>query len=279
MPIQVIWEKSYKPQIGNTTIPMSCTGKGDLLDNQKANYGDNTAGTVNIGEYPNGIITRVGIPSSSQMDATTGIIEDAWLATAYSTLTSGANSLLPTSFTSADYNTIQDSNMDDPATAQNNPRVTSYVAKENAFRTLLLEEYCYYQKRYFFVLDKFLSELATVQGQAATQKINALKSGANSLNKRLNTLIQISNYVAMKRYDESKNAGITINSENAQLQTYRAKLQEHANILTKESNNADLYKRMVEYTTEKNKANTNLLTLYACLNIIALAMIVKLARD
>lgn len=260
---------------------MSCTGKGDLLDAEKSNYGANTSGTVNITEYPNGIISKTGIPSTNDMDIATGIIKDTWLANAFTTLTSGgASAMLPTALTSQDYTGIRDSQLEDPAAASGqNVAVTNFVNKENAFRTNLLEEYCYYQKRYFFVLDQFLSQLSTITGTSVTEKINALRSGATNLNKRLNTIIQISNFVAKKRYAEAKNAGITINSENAQLQSYRSKLQAQADILNKESSNADLYKRMVEYTTEKNKANTNLLTLYAGLNIIALAIIIKLARD
>ncbi len=259
---------------------MSCQGKGDLLTNEESSYGANASGTVTITEYPNGIISRIGVPGSTDMNIATGIINDTWLATAFTTLSTGQNAMLPVALSSSEYTSIQDSQLQDPAAAQDsNTAVTNFVNKENTFRAGLLEEYCYYQKRYFFVLDLFLAELSTVQGQNATAKINALRTGATNLNKRLNTLIQVSNFVASKRYAEAKNAGITINSENAQLQSYRSKLQAQADILTKESNNADLYKRMVEYTTEKNKANTNLLTLYAGLNIIALAIIIKLARD
>lgn len=259
---------------------MSCQGKGDLLDAERQSYGANASGTVTIAEYPTGIITKTNVPGTADMNAATGIINDAWLATAFTALSTGQNAMVPVALSSTDYTGIQDSQMQDPAEATGqNVAVATFVNKENAFRSSLLEEYCYYQKRYFFVLDQFLTELSTVQGQNATAKINALRIGATNLNKRLNTLIQVSNYVATKRYAEAKNAGITINSENAQLQSYRSKLQAQADILTKESGNADLYKRMVEYTTEKNKANTNMLTLYAGLNIIALAIIIKLARD
>jgi hypothetical protein len=55
-------------------------------------------------------------------------------------------------------------------------------------------------------------------------------------------------------------------------------LSEQNEILNRESAAADLHKRMVEYTIEKNKANTNLLTLYGVLNIVALSMIFYIAR-
>ena len=41
---------------------------------------------------------------------------------------------------------------------------------------------------------------------------------------------------------------------------------------------ADLRKRMVEYTKEKNRATNNLLTLYAVLNIVAIGVLVTLSR-
>ena len=55
-------------------------------------------------------------------------------------------------------------------------------------------------------------------------------------------------------------------------------LLEQRDILERETAAADLHKRMAEYTTEKNRANQNLLTLYAVLNVTALAMIFYIAR-
>jgi hypothetical protein len=62
------------------------------------------------------------------------------------------------------------------------------------------------------------------------------------------------------------------------LEQRRTELLKQQDILSRETATADLHKRMVDYTTEKNKANTNLLTLYGILNITAIAMIFYISR-
>ncbi len=155
----------------------------------------------------------------------------------------------------------------------------TFVTKENALQKAIKAEYCFYEARYFSALDSFLTTVsdASLRGQAADQVQSRLTT-VRQLNQRLIFLTQITNGIAKHRYSTSSRFQNEINTLNSRLSSRQKQLREQNEILNRESAAADLHKRMVEYTIEKNKANTNLLTLYGVLNIVALSMIFYIAR-
>jgi hypothetical protein len=155
-----------------------------------------------------------------------------------------------------------------------------YVTKVNTADETLKNEYCYYEKRYFASLNSFLSALANNslggnQDTVITGHLNLTKQ----LNMKLTYLTQLANAIAKERYSVTSEFQTGINSSNTTIQSQQQKLLEQRTILSKESSSVDLYKRMVEYTAEKNRANQNLLAMYGILNVTALAMIFYVARS
>jgi len=116
------------------------------------------------------------------------------------------------------------------------------------------------------------------QTTSNSSTLTSQQTAAVNLNKKLLLLTQIANAISKKRYTTSEQMNNEINNTNDLLKTRGKKLLEQNNILEKETATADLNKRMVQYTEEKNKANQNILALYGVLNIVALAMIVYVAR-
>ena len=155
----------------------------------------------------------------------------------------------------------------------------AFVTKENALQQTIKSEYCFYESRYFSALDSFLTTVsdASLRGQAADNVQSRLLT-LRQLNQKLIFLTQITNGIAKHRYATSSRFQNEINTLNSRLSARQKQLAEQNEILNRESAAADLHKRMVEYTIEKNKANTNLLTLYGVLNIVALSMIFYIAR-
>jgi hypothetical protein len=102
---------------------------------------------------------------------------------------------------------------------------------------------------------------------------------ARQLNQKVTLMAQITNGIAKYRYSETTQFQNEINSLNENLRQRQKRLLEQNKILRKETAAADLHKEMVRFTVEKNKANTNLLTLFGVLNITALAMIIYIARS
>jgi hypothetical protein len=100
-----------------------------------------------------------------------------------------------------------------------------------------------------------------------------------SINQKLILLSQIINQLSLSRYNSSQKYQKDINSLNETLRGKQEKLQEQRKILTKENASLDVNKRMVEYTSEKNRANNNLLAIYAALNVVAIAMIFYISKS
>jgi hypothetical protein len=155
----------------------------------------------------------------------------------------------------------------------------TYVQKENQVQTTLKQEYCFYERRYFSALNDFLTTVSntSLRGQAPAL-VDQKLSITRTLNQKLTLLTQITNGIAKARYSNTHTMQNEINSINGSLEKRRKELLEQREILMRESAAADLHKRMVDYTTEKNHANQNLLTLYGILNITAIAMIFYIAR-
>jgi hypothetical protein len=164
-----------------------------------------------------------------------------------------------------------------------NTPLSTYIEALNTFDTSLNDEYCFYEARYLSALNSFLNSLANAgtldATNATTQAIQQKLNQTKNLNKKLIYLTQVANALEAKRYSTAttlQNGNTTINTT---LATQQQKLLEQRQILTKETASADLYKRMVEYTTEKNRANQNLLVIYGVLNVTAIAMIFYVARS
>jgi hypothetical protein len=155
----------------------------------------------------------------------------------------------------------------------------TFVEKDQTLRENIKKEYCFYERRYFAALDSFLSSIAsTTLGADRDRLIKGKLDLTRMLNQKLTLLTQITSEISKTRYQLSQGMQNQINSLNKTLTVRRDQLLEQQDILSRETAAADLHKRMVEYTVEKNKANTNLLTLYGILNITAIAMIFYIAR-
>ena len=170
----------------------------------------------------------------------------------------------------------------------NNPNspLAAYVTKENELLNKIKGEYCFYEGRYRYALNILLDSVsqASLPASGASPTGNQSKFEVylpitRNLNQKLNDITQVINGIATERYKLSRQDSSEINNINQELSSRATDLQAQANILKSDSSAAELRKRMVEYTKEKNNATNNLLTLYAVLNIVAIGALVILARN
>jgi hypothetical protein len=215
--------------------------------------------------FPNGLLPDSMPPMPN------GLAEERWIMDYMSRLASQGRIAVPPSPKSLQSTPFASPESQDPLKA--------YVTKENQIQTSLKQEYCFYEKRYFSALNDFLTTVSNVslKGQASAL-VDQKLSIARALNQKLTLLTQITNGLAKRRYSTTQTMQGDINSINASLEKRRKELLEQREILYRETAAADLHKRMADYTTEKNYANQNLLTLYGILNITAIAMIFYVAR-
>ena len=156
--------------------------------------------------------------------------------------------------------------------------------KESATMQKIQAEYCYNYVRYSYALetlfDKLVStsKLSTLSDTDKTD-IQSKLTRAKQYNEKLNDIIQITNYIAQKRSSEMREQNADINSANANIKSTFDTLQAHAKILNSETSVSELRKRMVEFTEEKNRSALNLLSLYGFLNLVAIGLLVYIARS
>ena len=154
-----------------------------------------------------------------------------------------------------------------------------HIEREKELVESIKEEYCFYESRYFYALDSFLQALTdSSTGTSGTTVLNQRLENLKMLNKKLNIFIQITNRLAKQRYQNSQEYDSKINSINSSLQKRGNQIREQADIYNRESVRADMHKRLVEYTKEKNYANYNLLALYGVLNLVAIGILVYISK-
>ena len=148
----------------------------------------------------------------------------------------------------------------------------------------LKDEFCYTYSRYKYALDQLftkLTETSTSGTVTEDQKrtINTYLTKAREFNTKLNDLIQVSNFLSSKRVSDASEQSAEVNALNNNISSTFSTLQSHHAILQKENSEADLRKRMVEYTQEKNRSTQNLLQLYGVLNIVAIGLLLYIYRS
>jgi hypothetical protein len=164
----------------------------------------------------------------------------------------------------------------DPATG-NTPAAADISATKSNDDDLvarLKPEYCFFRSRYDVYLAAFLAEIGASSSRD-TVASELLKRLIN-LNDKLNAFATFVDWYSNAR------AGV-VNARTTALNTLNGKIQESASapsLFKVETSEAVLNtrKEMVRYTKEKNNAITNQISLWASLNVVAIAIIFHLYR-
>jgi acetolactate synthase small subunit len=215
--------------------------------------------------FPNGVV------DGETPELQNGLATEAWLKNKVSQLESQGRLPKPTR--------PQETQRAPFGAPESKDPLKEFVDKDNEFQTALKKEYCHYESRYFSALDGFLQSVADASLKGQSQSTVQVRLDlARSLNQKLTVLTQLVNAIGKYRYQSSSTFQNQINTLNVSLKDRQTELMAQAEILQRETAAADLHKRQVEFTIEKNKANQNLLALYGVLNIVALGMIFYIAR-
>jgi hypothetical protein len=154
----------------------------------------------------------------------------------------------------------------------NKTSVDDQVAVDSQFYKSVKTEYCWYENRYNYLLRKYLKLLMSDNKDDITLSVS-LNNATTDLNKRLQSLLEIMNYVAnerAKRVDTFRQRHIdgndSINKNIQRLADIKKKLS---------SNNLRLstQREMQVYTEEKNRALRVQVTVFAILNVVALGVV------
>lgn len=160
-----------------------------------------------------------------------------------------------------------------------------YLKKVDELIKNVEAEYCFYESRYKYSLEKLLNVINqgymnnTGDVQTIIQKY---LSSTQELNQRLNDLTQIINGITEDMISAMPGLDKQIKDFDDKMKIEQKKLQAQNKIISSGQAVTELNKQMVKFTEEKAKYSNNILGLYSFLNIVALGLLVyvyKSARD
>lgn len=166
-----------------------------------------------------------------------------------------------------------------------NPQTSTaaaYRAKAKALLDSAKAEYCFYNARYKAALDylfagirNLTTNLTTGSGSADLQQVvESRLEKTQTLNRKLNDLIQIMNKVTEKLMNSSSTLQEEIVRFTTTLRNNKEKLEKQNQVIQSNEASMRLQKQMVKYTEEKSRYSDNLLKMYSFLNIVALGLLV-----
>lgn len=156
--------------------------------------------------------------------------------------------------------------------------ISQLVKLDAEFNDRLHDEYCHYEQRYRYALKEFL-KLATSRSGADAAPAQAMLENTKILNLRLNSLLEIMNYLAASRVGEINSNKTAINNYNKSINEKLDKLKRSYDYLSQENVIVKTQKESVRYTEEKNNYTSNQIAVWAAMNVVALGVIFYVYRN
>lgn len=152
------------------------------------------------------------------------------------------------------------------------------IAQDAELFNRLKNEYCHYEQRYRYALKNFLT-LATSRNQADNGGAQDMLAKTKTLNLRVNSVLEVMNYLAQARVDVINLNKTSINNLNTSINGKLVALTENYKLLNSQSAIVTTQKEMVRFTEEKNNYTTNQISAWAALNVVALGTIFYVYRN
>jgi hypothetical protein len=265
---KIDYAKAMAQQGGNAAVytagkPM--IGSLEVCAPPKANY---TEGEL-LALFPNGGVLK-GIPNGFPVDQRTGRVDPSTLQNYVNTLQQDGG-LMP----KHKQHVIGD-NTGSIKINEKNMRAT--VDSDSKVFNNFGAEYCHYEQRYRYALKTFL-QLATSRDTKTNAAAQRMLRHTKTLNMRMNSLLEIMNYLTQQRVGEVNTNTQQINKANDEINKAMERLKNTYDKLSKDNSILITQKEMVRYTQEKNNYTTNQISLWAALNVLALGTIFYVYRN
>lgn len=150
--------------------------------------------------------------------------------------------------------------------------MNSQVDADNNFYRRVQLEYCYYENRYRFALRRFI-ELATSETLADIELSKRYQDFSISLNKHLQSILEILNHLADERARSVNNMRSQLKKSNTNVSKNINELASAQQYLTGQNVILSTQKEMVDYTQQKNRSLKIQIAVFAVLNVFALAAV------
>jgi len=146
------------------------------------------------------------------------------------------------------------------------------MAADSAFYAAIQAEYCFYEARYIAALTQFMALVADPNGAKPIAVSDMLATTVN-LNKRLNSLLEIMNFVSNDRAQKVNSRGPNIDDANASLQDKIAILRSQQELLQSSDARIRTQEEMMRFSAEKSRSMNIQIMFFVALNVVALGTI------
>jgi hypothetical protein len=154
--------------------------------------------------------------------------------------------------------------------------IAKFAAADEAALKAIRDEYCYIRSRYEYCVRRFIEGAYSAGSGSTVTNYDTWIDSARILVVRLLDILTL--IVALKDDRATTYASKSAAAEAAAATAKISMLLSQKKDLNDPDSAKKLYSKMVEYTTEKNKANSNLIALYSGLNLVALGMLFYIYR-
>jgi hypothetical protein len=152
------------------------------------------------------------------------------------------------------------------------------MAADKKFYADIQNEYCFYEVRYKAALGQFLNVVADAHGADQASVASALNLTVD-INKRLNSLLEVLNYVSNDRAEKVNARSPTINSANEKLQEKIATLKKQQEFLQSSDVRIRTQEEMMRYSAEKSSAMNIQIMFFVALNVVAIGTILTVYKS
>jgi uncharacterized phage infection (PIP) family protein YhgE len=155
------------------------------------------------------------------------------------------------------------------------PDFDKQMTIDSKFYATVQQEYCFYEARYTAALKQFLALVSAPQGADS----GAMLQATITLNKRLNSLLEIMNFVANSRATAVNDRAPQITEANEKLQNKLAQLRAQKEFLQDSDVRIRTQEEMVRYSAEKSRAMNIQIVFFVALNVVALGTIITVYKS
>jgi hypothetical protein len=158
------------------------------------------------------------------------------------------------------------------------PTFDEQTKADKKFYDHVQREYCFYETRYQAALKEFLARVSNPAGVSQTDLQNILDT-TTGLNQRLNSLLEIINYVGNERARRVAGRNPKLQEANTQLEKRMAILQQQQELLTTGGGRIRTQEEQLRYSAEKSHAMNIQIMFFVALNVVALGTVLTVYRS
>jgi hypothetical protein len=158
------------------------------------------------------------------------------------------------------------------------PSFDEQVQADKTFHDAVQAEYCFYESRYLAALQQFLALIADPRG-ADPNSVNAALSATIQINKRLNSLLEILQYVSNDRAQKVNARSPQLDQANQLLDDKLTTLAQQKEFLERGDVRLRTQEEMIRYSAEKSRAMNIQIMFFVALNVVALGTVLTVYKN